>query len=180
MQEPVQPSTGGARRRRRARNVSEWLDLMPDTLPSARLLDLQTTGASVRGREPNELQSILEELALLRQTMAKELATVNRIMAALAVSDEDTQRRLREAEAPERMTISAAARYLQVSRNTIYRLIDDATLPAFRLADGGSRMSIRKIDVVNFLKSRTNSPRRRTVPHENVPNPQSSEPPTGD
>jgi excisionase family DNA binding protein len=52
---------------------------------------------------------------------------------------------------PELMSVNDACRFLGVHRNTLYKLIREGELPAFRLVKGG-RWRFRRADLAQWLE----------------------------
>ena len=54
-------------------------------------------------------------------------------------------------DVPELMTVTEAAKYLRIGRNTAYNLVDSGKLPSIRL---GKQIRIYKDDLIDLLHSR--------------------------
>lgn len=57
------------------------------------------------------------------------------------------------------MTVKEVAHYLKVHQSTVYRLLKQSALPAFRL---GSDWRFRKVDLDEWLKQQTEGQLRHT------------------
>jgi excisionase family DNA binding protein len=112
-------------------------------------------------RESVAMASILKDLILHREALAAALTTIDSTISALAIVQAETKKKLRLARTPTRMTITGAARYLRVSRTTVYKLIDSGELRTFHLLDDSSAVSLEKADLDAYLANRPNAGRRR-------------------
>jgi len=57
------------------------------------------------------------------------------------------------AVSPEIMSVSQACTFLAIHRNTLYKLISEGEIPAFRLSKGG-RWKFRRTDLEDWLNDR--------------------------
>jgi excisionase family DNA binding protein len=57
------------------------------------------------------------------------------------------------AEHPTLLSVPTACRFLGVHRNTLYKLIREGQIPAFRLIRGG-RWRFKKVDLEQWLEDR--------------------------
>lgn len=84
------------------------------------------------------------------------LAEIDRIIQQLTNELATARAQLARAEAPQFMSVAAAARYLGVSRTVIYELIDGGSL--HRHANiAGSQARLKKSELDAFVDGRTSS-----------------------
>lgn len=72
-------------------------------------------------------------------------------LSNLALKSADSARK-KETES-DMMSVPDACRFLAVSRNTLYKLIQVGELPAFRLVAGG-HWKLRRADLSDWLETR--------------------------
>ncbi len=148
------PRREPARSAHRYVSFEEWLENRP-------VAGVAPIGASEHGdgtqsaADPVEASAqVLSELWRHREVLCAELAATDELIVRVSAIVDRTARRLRVAEAPELMTITRAARYLGVARNTLYKMIDDGELATSAAQGNSNRVWLRKSELDAYIQER--------------------------
>ena len=76
-----------------------------------------------------------------------------KIMKELSLSTNEHDGSAYRADTGDIMSLPATSEFLGIHRNTLYKLIDEGEIPAFRLTKGG-RWKFRRRDIEDWLKDR--------------------------
>ena len=74
-------------------------------------------------------------------------------MKELSLSSSDSVTSANRVKVGDIMSLPATSEFLGIHRNTLYKLIDEGEIPAFRLTKGG-RWKFRRRDIEDWLKDR--------------------------
>jgi excisionase family DNA binding protein len=97
------------------------------------------------------LRELAAEHAALELELAARIAAMEARLRELAEILHADDKRLRRADAPARMSMERSARYLGISKTTLYKMVHDEVIPAAE-TDSGRRV-LRKADLDAWVGS---------------------------
>lgn len=96
-------------------------------------------------------KELISQLIDTRHRMVSDIASMDRTLNALTEEINRSTKRLDQAEAPARMSVARASRYLGISRGTMYKLIDQGVVPSVECREDSSRVVVRRCDLDSYV-----------------------------